>query len=119
MMMTLGRGATMSFSRGQKLNVKSSTECELTQHKNARSVGYIVNNSMAITLKLLVTDKYETSGACLHMLVNIPVTFYDWFIYFLRYATHENLGQTCSVGYIVNNSRAITLHLLGTDKYET
>jgi hypothetical protein len=29
MMMTLGRGATMSFSRGQKLNVKSSTECEL------------------------------------------------------------------------------------------
>ena len=29
MMMTLGRGATMSFSRGQKLNVRSSTECEL------------------------------------------------------------------------------------------
>jgi len=29
MMMTLGRGAVMSFSRGQKLNVRSSTECEL------------------------------------------------------------------------------------------
>ena len=29
MMMTLGKGATMSFLHGQKLNVKSSTECEL------------------------------------------------------------------------------------------
>jgi len=29
MMMTLGKGAVMKFSRGQKLNVKSSTECEL------------------------------------------------------------------------------------------
>ena len=29
MMMTLGRGATMSFSRGQKLNVRSSIECKL------------------------------------------------------------------------------------------
>ncbi len=29
MMMTFGKGAAMSFSRGQKLNVKSSTECEL------------------------------------------------------------------------------------------
>ena len=29
MMMTLGRGAVMSFSHGQKLNVRSSTECEL------------------------------------------------------------------------------------------
>jgi len=29
MMMTLGKGAVMSFSRGQKLNVQSSTECEL------------------------------------------------------------------------------------------
>ena len=29
MMMTLGKGAVMSFSRGQKLNVRSSTECEL------------------------------------------------------------------------------------------
>ena len=29
MMMSLGRGAVMSFSRGQKLNVRSSTECEL------------------------------------------------------------------------------------------
>ena len=29
MMMTLGKGAIMSFSHGQKLNVKSSTECEI------------------------------------------------------------------------------------------
>ena len=29
MMMTLGQGATMNFSRGQKLNVRSSTEYEL------------------------------------------------------------------------------------------
>ena len=29
MMMTLGRGAVMSFSSGQNLNVRSSTECEL------------------------------------------------------------------------------------------
>ena len=29
MMMSLGGGAAMSFSRGQKMNVKSSTECEL------------------------------------------------------------------------------------------
>jgi hypothetical protein len=29
MMMTFGKGAAMSFSMGQKLNVKSSTECEL------------------------------------------------------------------------------------------
>ena len=29
MMMSLGRGAVMSFSRGHKLNVRSSTECEL------------------------------------------------------------------------------------------
>ena len=28
-MTTLGKGATMSFLHGQKLNVKSSTECEL------------------------------------------------------------------------------------------
>ena len=66
-------------------------------------------------MHLLVTDKYETSGAHLHMLVNIPVTFYDSG----SYPTHKNLGRKRSVGYIVNNSRAITLHLLGTDKYET
>ena len=29
MMISLGQGAVMSFSRGQKLNVRSSTECEL------------------------------------------------------------------------------------------
>jgi hypothetical protein len=29
MMMTFGKGAAMSFARGQKLNVRSSTECEL------------------------------------------------------------------------------------------
>ena len=29
MTMTLGKGASMSFSHGQKFNVKSSTECEL------------------------------------------------------------------------------------------
>ena len=29
MMMTLGQGALMSFLRGQKLNVRSSTEAEL------------------------------------------------------------------------------------------
>ena len=37
----------------------------------------VVNESRAITLHLLGTDKYETSGAHLQMLVNIPVKFYD------------------------------------------
>ena len=47
------------------------------QHKNACYVGYIGNKSRAITFKVLVTDKYETSGAHIHMLVNIPVKLYD------------------------------------------
>ena len=59
------------------------------------TVGYIVNNSRAITLHLLGTDKYETSDAHLHMLVNIPVKSYDSGSYtFLRYATHKNFGRT-------------------------
>ena len=29
MVMTMGKGASMSFSRGQKLNARSSTEAEL------------------------------------------------------------------------------------------
>ena len=33
----------------------------------------IVNKSRAIPLHLLGTDKYETSDAHIHMLVNIPV----------------------------------------------
>ena len=40
-MMTLGRGAVMNISRGQKLNVRSSTECELVgiRHDPPNDVG--------------------------------------------------------------------------------
>ena len=31
----------------------------------------------------------------------------------------DRLKNACSVGYIINKSRAISLHLLDTDKYET
>ena len=54
------------------LEICATQECML-----CTCVGYIVNKSRAITLHLLGTDKYETSGAHLHMLVNIPVKFYD------------------------------------------
>ena len=57
MMMSLGKGAAMSFSRGQKLNVKSSTEAELVVVDDAipqmmwgkyfiEAQGYTVDNNI-------------------------------------------------------------------------
>ena len=47
-------------------------------------VRYILTKSRAITLNLLVAAKHETPGAQLHMLVNIPVKFYECGSYSFR-----------------------------------
>ena len=69
------------------------------------SVGYIVNKSRAIILHLLVTDKYETSNAHLHMLVNIPLRFYDAaygnIIGETRYTSHKTNRLIARLGSII------------------
>ena len=57
-----------------KLNVQAQRHPNFDEIPSGRleilfSVAYIVNKSRAITLHLLGTDKYETSGAHLNMLV--------------------------------------------------
>ena len=46
-------------------------------HKIAYAVRYIWTKSRAITLHLLVAAKRETPGAQLHILVTIPLKFYE------------------------------------------
>ena len=48
---------------------------------------------MAITLHLLGTDKYKTSGAHLHMQVNIPVKFYDCGSYTFGDTQHTRISD--------------------------
>ena len=68
------------YSHFQPLTLRLVKRCMnlgYARHKIACYVSYIVNKSRVITLHLLGTAKYKTSGSHLHMLVNIFVKFYD------------------------------------------
>ena len=77
MMMSLGKGATMSMSRGQKLNTKSSTESELVGIDDAlpqilwgkyfiEAQGYTVEHNILLqdnksTILLATNGKFSSS----------------------------------------------------------